>query len=424
MQKLKQKEKMDYINIFESKLQARVNFLARLQIKNIINKEVVNFNNNIEYLVKNDYLYLVYNSIALQKKFEFGNEHIGIFLTQTLDSSFHKFRQLKSGKLVKNEKFLEGNTTNLGYKILTNFFKGIYKDFKVNNKFIKVEYVRVIEPHSDFTPHLHAIIFIQKAYLEQFKNHFERKVSLNKNLGINKFEVIENISRSASYILKYAKKNFESSNDNYKVYYGWRLAHKIRAYTFTRQFIPRDLFNKLSFHLSKDFALDIDSFDEFATNNFYEIVHKFTQLQQNTIDIFTGEINSKNKEFDEDDMFIVRVQKKRRKIENCENHKIIEIEKVILSSSVENLEKELEKYNLLNSFNYFVKNVLSLNCMQLEPIVYIFYVDIFLKTLANKRRYSYKIDDYQIFKKHFTNARYDLVFDKKDWKLEKSNSLQ
>jgi len=49
--------------------------------------------------------------------------------------------------------------------------------------------------------------------------------------------------------------------------------------------------------------------------------------------------------------------------------------------------------------------------------MYLFYVDLFIKSLENKTRYQYSIKEYQIFKEHPQLARYDLVYDKKDWKV-------
>lgn len=406
-----------YIEIFEDKMRAKSNFLSSLKIKNTTTNEEINFNNNIEYIVKNDYMYLVYNSITLEQKFRQNDDYVGIFLTNTLDSKFHEFRQLKNGKLIKNKKFVKGNTINLGYKILTKFFKSIYNDFKVENKFIKTDYIRVIEPHCDFTCHLHALVFVQKDHLDLFLNHYERKVKNNKNLGIYKVEVIKNINRSASYILKYASKNY--SNDKYKVYYGWRLEHKIRAYTFTRQFISRDLFNKLSFHLSKNFVIDTDSINYFQINNYFNLVDSFTKLNQDIIDTTTGEISTKEKDFSEDDMFVVHIQKYRTKIKNSDDFKIFEVLKVLLSYHKKSIENELNKYRLLDNFNYFVHNLLSLNTLQLKDIVYLYYLVLFLQSLQNNTRYQYKIDKYQAYKKHHSNSFYDLVYDKSDWQLIK-----
>ncbi|WP_026806273.1 hypothetical protein [Aliarcobacter faecis] len=245
---------------------------------------------------------------------------------------------------------------------------------------------------------------------------------MNENIGIYKIEIIENITKSSSYILKYAKKSFDFTNNNFKVYYGWRLANKIRAYTFTRQFISRDLFNKISFHFSKNFVFDEDSFDVFETKNLYKLINNFTQLNQQIINTVTGEITKKEKISDEDDMFIVNLSKNRQTVENCDNHKIIEIQKYVFNSELKFLIQKLNKYNLYNNFNFFIAQELSTNCFQLKEITFRFYLLIFLQTLKNKKRYIYKFNNFQIYKKHHSNSKFDLVFNKKDW--IRTNSLQ
>lgn len=421
------KEEKEYIEFYEKKLNNRINFLSKLKIKNITTKEEFSFNKNIEYLIKNDYLFLVYNSIALQKKYEKKDEYIAIFLTNTLNSSFHKLKQNKDGKLIKNNNYQYGNTINLSYRLLIKFFKSLYKDFKVNNKYIKIEYTRVIESHNDFTPHLHALVFIKKDYLESFQNYLIRKIKQNKDLGVYKFEVIKNISRSASYILKYVQKDFDLTNKKYKIYYGWKLRHKIRAYTFSRQYISRELFNKLSFHLSKSFAYDEDSFDEFQTNNFYELIHKFTQYNQEIIDSKSGELKTKTKIYDEDDMFTINIKKERSEIKNYNKYKIIELQKVLNELNILKIESELKKQRLLNEFNFFVFTKTSFNYKKLKEIVLLYQLSVFIKILKNKTRYKYKTKLFQIYKKHHTYARHDLVFNKNDWNLTEStpcNSAQ
>jgi len=412
----------EYIDFYQNKLNNRINFLSKLKIKNVKTKEEFRFNQNAEYLIKNDYLFLVYNSIALQKKYEIKSEYTSVFLTITLVSSFHTMK-IKNGTLINNNNYEYGNTINLSYRILINFFKRFYKDFKINNKYIKLEYFRVIEAHKDFTPHLHSIVFVKKDYLEEFKNYFIRKIKQNKNLGIYTFEIINDITRSASYLLKYVQKDFALTNEKYKIYYGWKLKHKIRAYTFSRQFIPRELFNKLSFHLSKNFALDEDSFEEFQTNNFFELVHKFTQYKQVIVDSESGELKSTIKKFDEDDIFTVNIKKERHKIKDCHNYKIDAVQKILYQANILRIRDELKKQNLLNEFNFFVHTRISFNYKKLKEIVFLYQLSTFLETLKNKSRYRYKTKFFQIFKKHHTYARHDLVFDKNDWNLIKSNSL-
>lgn len=411
-----------YKDAFDKKMKAKSAYLSKLKIKNLEKNELIILSNNIEYMIKNDYLYLLYNSIALQEKYENNNDYCALFVTLTLDSTFHEFKVNKNKELIKNCNYVKGNSINLGYKVLNSFFKSLYKDFKVNNQFEKIEFIRVFEPHSDFTPHLHSLIFVKKEHLNLFEKYINSKINMNKYLGIHKIELIQNITRSSSYILKYVKKSFDFNNDNFKVYYGWQLANKVRAYTFTRQFISRDLFNKISFHFSKKFVFDEDSFEEFGTKNLYKIINNFTQLHQQIINTETGEIIKKEKIYDEDDMFIVNLTKNRKTIENCNNHKIIEIQKHIFNSELKFLIQKLYKYNLYNNFNFFISQNLALNCFQLKEITFKFYLLYFLQTLENKKRYVYKFNNFQIYKKHHSIPKFDLVFDKKDW--IRTNSLQ
>jgi hypothetical protein len=416
------KKEKEYIDFYDSVMKKRINFLSHLKIKNTRNNEEFTFNQNSEYLIKNDYLFLVYNSIALQKKYENNDDYLAIFLTNSLNSTFHEFKQNKQKELVRNKNFRVGNTINLGYKILIDFFKSLYKDFKIDNKYVKLEYSKVIEAHASYCSHLHAIIFLKKEYLIFFQEYFLRKVKNNKNLGQYKFEIINDIQKSSAYILKYVQKDLSIENEKYKVFYGWKLKHKIRAYTFSRQLISRELFNKLSFHLSKKLIYDEDSFNEFNTTNFYELIHKFTQVQQEIIDKNTGEIKSKSKNFDEDDMFNVNLKKIREEIKDFNIHKINEIETTLYEFNIDVIKKTLFKSNLLNEFNFYLFNEISFNYQEVKDIVFIYHLFMFLNILKNKSRYKYQIKQFQIYKKHHSNSKFDLVFDKKDW--IRTNSLQ
>ena len=152
------------------------------------------------------------------------------------------------------------------------------------------------------------------------------------------------------------------------------------------------------------------------------MINNFTQLFQETTNSETGEITKKEKISAEDNMFIVNLSKNRQTIENCDNHKIIEIQKHVSNSELKFLIQELHKYNLYNNFNFFILQELSINCYQLKEITFKFYLLHFLQTLENKKRYVYKFNNFQIYKKHHLNSKFDLVFDKKDW--IKTNSLQ
>ncbi|MFX4233201.1 replication endonuclease, partial [Aliarcobacter butzleri] len=165
-----------YKNVFDEKMKAKSAYLSKLKIKDLGKNELINLNTNVEYMIKNDYLCLVFNSIALQEKYENNNDYCALFLTLTLDSPFHQFKENENKELIKNSKFTKGNTVNLGYKVLNAFFKSLYKDFKVNNQFVKIEFIRVFEPHADFTPHLHSLIYIKKEHLNLFEKYLINKI--------------------------------------------------------------------------------------------------------------------------------------------------------------------------------------------------------------------------------------------------------
>jgi hypothetical protein len=162
------KKEKEYIDFYNRVMKKRINFLSHLKIKNIQNNDEFTFNQNIEYLIKNDYLFLVYNSIALQKKYENNDDYLAIFLTNTLNSNFYEFKQNKKNEFIKNKNFKVGNTINLGYKVLIDFFKSLYKDFKIDNKYVKLEYCKAIEANASYCCHLHAIIYLKKEYLISF----------------------------------------------------------------------------------------------------------------------------------------------------------------------------------------------------------------------------------------------------------------
>lgn len=57
--------------------------------------------------------------------------------------------------------------------MLNKTIRTIYKNFKINRKWEKTYITRVVEPHHDFTPHLHSLIFVRKEYVEQIINHIK-----------------------------------------------------------------------------------------------------------------------------------------------------------------------------------------------------------------------------------------------------------
>ena len=146
-----------------------------------------------------------------------------IFITLTLPSSYHQFKQSTNGHIV-NPKW-DGTTVTDSYKKLVSIFREVYNGFTIRsgNKVVhqKVVYSRVIEPHKDFTPHLHAVVYVEDSVA--FKRHFDNVVDSNELEQVD-FETLDSASYSIAYLLKYVSKSI-SGDDSYIE--GWKRVHKI-----------------------------------------------------------------------------------------------------------------------------------------------------------------------------------------------------
>jgi len=411
-----------YITEYKKRLENRIEFKKGLVMQNKNdNIEIDLTNNDPEAFIKQDYNWMVFNSIALEQKYSNNDDYSSIFLTITLDSPFHSHMQ-KGDKIVNNPKYIEGNTINLGYRILNDFFTSLYRNFKIDGVYEPIEQFRVIEPtKASFTPHLHAIIFVKKIHREKLISYIEKKIKKNPNLGKEyDIERIDNIKRTSAYILKYIQKNYEDE-DMKRTYIGWRWSNKIRAYTFSKTYLNREIFDRISFHLKKDLYKDEDFVEYFGTDNYYKIVDMFTTINIETFDVETGEITENKKDSAEDDLFVVKIKRERYVKDDVFQNKITYLKLLTELKDIEIISKQLKKDNLYNSFKYFVFDITTLNDMNIEDNEYIVLLLQFLDNLKNTTQYIYKTISYQIYKKAPNNiARYDLVYDKKDWQLIES----
>ena len=171
---------------------------------NIEDNRKYSLNFDIFRVYKDNYIYYGQVSDYLQRDAKEQGK-VAIFITATLPSEFHPYKTMNK-KHIKNKKY-SNKTIYEGYRKLQDFFRYLYSSFKVNRKSVKFKFVRVIEPHKDFTPHLHAIVFIESEYLEYFKKHFLNSLKLYSMGEQYKIEVIKNIQASVSYLLKYVRKN-------------------------------------------------------------------------------------------------------------------------------------------------------------------------------------------------------------------------
>ena len=191
------KQKSFYINKskeIESKLK---DFKSKIKILNKFTNEQISLKHDYMQVSRDNYLWFVYNQKLLEEKMIHDGGYVALFLTLTLNSSYHSHSH---NKRKANPLYQYENTIKKGYELLNQSFREIYKNFKVKRKLEKIYYSRAIEPHKNLTPHLHSIIYVKSEYVAILKNHIKNIVSKNQ-LGRYEIDVIKDISRSTSYLL-------------------------------------------------------------------------------------------------------------------------------------------------------------------------------------------------------------------------------
>ena len=190
---------------------------------------LINFGHDEAKYRKDDYYWFMYNQKLLENKIIQERGYSTLFLTLTLSSEYHQFS--KTTKRY-NPKFNEENTIEKGYKLLNSSFREIYKNFRVNREVKKVYYSKVFEPHKNFTPHLHSILYVKNEFKDNLIQHIKNIIKKNKLGKSFEIEEIKDLSRSSSYLLKYIRKNTNvNDSEKFRVFNGWKKAHKIRIFT-------------------------------------------------------------------------------------------------------------------------------------------------------------------------------------------------
>jgi len=278
-----------YQNVYNYKLEKYEKFRSSNLLKDS-NGKLIQLK-SFEDKMKDDLLFTVFKTDEQSRKYA-EDEKVGIFLTLTLDSVYHDFfkkkKNKRTGKSYISNKYtyeeykqfhINNNNLDLtdieeyeleleeffgenypldsvkidrnkviksGYKVLQESFRRIYNKFNVDRDYVKLPYSRVIEPHhGDFTPHLHAIIFVDRDKLEALLIHIKKTIKIfqkSGNLGRQfDIEVLNDTKKTGGYITKYIRKSLESTFVK-----GWSQAHKIRLFQTSRDILPRYIFKILS----------------------------------------------------------------------------------------------------------------------------------------------------------------------------------
>lgn len=285
LQKLKQQSK-NYLKSSIQKNTKQKNFVENIAVLNSKSGEISNLTYDFEKKQYDDYLWIVFQSIYLQNKMEKEGNKVAYFITQTLPTQYHPYHTHdRYGKRLKrpihNKKYDPALTIGKGYKELNNAFRGMIKDFKIDNEYNRLYYQKVLEPHKSFVPHLHALIYVEEENAQQFEEYF---ASRNSSSAMGRYECkrVDNIKRSSTYLLKYISKSIDpkntnglsNGNTNGSTFHGWKTTHKIRAYTYSQVSIPRYIFSKVS----NVIRLEIQNND-----NILEVIESLIDIQINNI---------------------------------------------------------------------------------------------------------------------------------------------
>lgn len=217
-------------------------FKEKISILNKKSGEIKVLNHNPLQEQKDSYLWFINNIMKTTEQLK--DEYTCIFLTISLPSKFHQYVK-KTKKL--NIRYRKENTISKGYKLLNQCMRTIYKNFRINRKWEKTYITRVVEPHHDFTPHLHGLIFVKTEYLEQMLNHIKNILKHFKMGKQKDIQVIRDTKKGIGYISKYIRKTQNPKDEEtFHLMNGWKKTNKIRVFTIPQNFINRFIFKKIN----------------------------------------------------------------------------------------------------------------------------------------------------------------------------------
>lgn len=150
--------------------------------------------------------------------------HVGVFITLTAPSKYHRMTYIKSwGKAVpnkKHEKLLQATGEHLGYspRDTQKYFCRLWAQMRAQlwREDIRPYGFRVAEPHHDGTPHWHMLLFVDPEQADRLREIMEDYGTREdgKEYGAQRQRVkVVNIDpdkgSAAGYIAKYVAKNID-----------------------------------------------------------------------------------------------------------------------------------------------------------------------------------------------------------------------
>jgi len=207
---------------------------------------------------KLDYYYLksIFNDFSLTYK-----NSIPVFITLTLPSQFHN-----NSDLVKN-----------GYDLMNSFMRSFFKTLSARK--VSYKYIRVLEPHKDFTPHFHILLYLNfdtvenSVYTYSYIRNIFYRLKRKYGLGRTQYKRISGDKGVQKYISKYLAKMFDFNNISFLYALdGWKRFYQMRLVTYSKVDIPKYVFKKL---LSLKDLPDLSEIDE---NDYYQYFKNYCRI--------------------------------------------------------------------------------------------------------------------------------------------------
>jgi len=175
--------------------------------------------------------------ILQQLKIE-NKDRPAIFGTLTVDGYMHSTTFTKGGAYNTDKKIKQSHNVLVDFQKVLR--KALHRDLGT-----KADYFYVVEPHKDYTPHVHFLMFIDECDKSKFFNTFNRVLRAERakksGIGIPKHQVIKYIasnetSNPTNYIAKYITKMVYDDNATKKekeALDGYYRHFKIRQFTYS-----------------------------------------------------------------------------------------------------------------------------------------------------------------------------------------------
>jgi len=207
-----------------------------------------------DWHLRQSYLYNTFRIDYLNQEC-INSDMIPIFITLTLPAEYHP----------SSKNYNPEFSVNDGYRELQNIFRSVYNDFKFNRKRVDLKFIRVIEPHKSWIPHLHAIVYVPTQHKQLFLGHLNRIIK-RYELKQTDIKVLDTAKYAVTYLLKYIDKTLSGSDE----IRGWKIHHEIK-----RSLTMSNLNNGITRNIFKR-ASDFISFDKKDEDSYlHQILKKF-----------------------------------------------------------------------------------------------------------------------------------------------------